>query len=92
MTVIAEFHGVHAAPRQDGYVPIEWAHANDRSVRIRVRDHTCACSDPSYELCQSGGLLFIRRTTRQRVVSESPWLVTEQGLRLWQMLLTGRAG
>ncbi|WP_226872470.1 hypothetical protein [Microbispora sitophila] len=36
-----------------------------RTARARVVAHTCDyCSPLAYELCASGGLLFVRRTSR----------------------------
>ncbi|MBB4939027.1 hypothetical protein FHR32_003332 [Streptosporangium album] len=46
-----------------------------------------------YELCQAGGLLFIRRTYRSDAVlmHESEWLRTADGERLWLRVLLGQA-
>ncbi|GGO77134.1 hypothetical protein [Nonomuraea cavernae] len=62
---------------------------------MRVRDHTCDCQAVFYELCQSGGLRFIRRTSRKdgrrMVVEESPWVIAAEADILWRRLLEGRA-
>ncbi|MEU8248601.1 hypothetical protein [Nonomuraea sp. NPDC048916] len=61
---------------------------------MRVRDHTCDCQAVFYELCQAGGLRFIRRTSRKggrMVVDESPWVIAAEAEALWRRLLEGRA-
>ncbi|MGW6502157.1 hypothetical protein [Nonomuraea angiospora] len=45
-----------------------------------------------YELCQSGGQFFIRRTRRLRqkmVIDESPWTTHARALATWTSLLDG---
>ncbi|GAA3138972.1 hypothetical protein GCM10010486_01130 [Nonomuraea roseoviolacea subsp. carminata] len=94
MSAIIEFHGLHVAPSNEFCVRIQWHDATNRASRVRVRAHTCLCTSPSYELCQSGGLLFIRRTTRgpgRRAIHESPWQVRAEGMRLWELLVEGLA-
>ncbi|MFC7718826.1 MULTISPECIES: hypothetical protein [Nonomuraea] len=47
-----------------------------------------------FELCQAGGLRFIRRTVREAgavVVHESDWAVSAVAGRLWELLLGGHA-
>jgi len=47
-----------------------------------------------YELCQAGGLVFVRRTNRKKTeleVAETEWLLTARAQELWQKILTGRS-
>jgi hypothetical protein len=88
------FHGMHVAPLQARHVLVEWRPARPRCDRVRVRRHTCDCRATFYELCQAGGLYFVRRTHRQDgnvVVHESPWTTAMEGEELWQCLLLGEA-
>ncbi|WP_204048308.1 hypothetical protein [Microbispora siamensis] len=66
-----------------------------RSVRARVVAHTCDhCAPLAYELCASGGLLFVRRTDRTAntpEVREAERLPDPQARRLWMDLLLGKA-
>lgn len=65
-----------------------------RTVRVRVVAHTCDyCSPVAYELCASGGLLFIRRTDRTGKtpeVRETERLPDPRVGRMWLDLLLGR--
>ncbi|MFI9572096.1 hypothetical protein ACIG5D_11750 [Microbispora rosea] len=66
-----------------------------RTVRVRVVAHTCDhCSPLAYELCASGGLLFVRRTDRsggQPEIRETERLPDMRARRMWLDLLLGRA-
>ncbi len=62
--------------------------------RVRVRDYTCDCQSSWYELCQSGGVRFIRRTSRRggrMVVEECQRESVARIDALWAKLLTGAA-
>ncbi|MEV0971040.1 hypothetical protein [Microtetraspora glauca] len=88
------FHGVHVAPLQRERDEIHWLQPTPRCTRVRVHEHTCECKATIYELCQAGGLTFIRRTVRGPdgpVVHEGPWLIAAKAERLWQHLLLGQA-
>ncbi|MEU4831931.1 hypothetical protein [Streptosporangium sp. NPDC023615] len=87
-------HGRHAAPLQVRYEPIDWRPERPRADRLRIREYTCDCLPVFYELCQAGGLMFVRRTERTRkgvVVHESPWTVAGRTQELWLRLLMGAA-
>jgi hypothetical protein len=87
------FHGVHVAPPQAGYEKITWKLPTARCIRVRVRRHTCECRITIYELCMSGGLMFIRRTVRRpegSQVCETEWLPSAKALELWQRLIAGQ--
>ncbi|MEV7807259.1 hypothetical protein AB0O28_30370 [Microbispora sp. NPDC088329] len=66
-----------------------------RTVRARVVAHTCdQCAPLAYELCASGGLLFIRRTDRggnRPEIRETERLPDARARRLWLDVLLGRA-
>ncbi|WP_101788782.1 hypothetical protein [Nonomuraea indica] len=73
---------------------IDWFREQPRTERVRVRAHTCACQPVFYELCQAGGVRFIRRTTVRRgrmKAMESPRAHAVVVDHLWELLLTGRA-
>ncbi|MBB2912255.1 hypothetical protein FHS43_003535 [Streptosporangium becharense] len=88
-------HSRHVAPPQIRYERVDWRPQRPRSDRVRVQEYTCDCGSVFYELCQSGGLLFVRRTeTRANgatVVHESPWEIAKQARELWFRLLMGAA-
>ncbi|WP_440071138.1 hypothetical protein [Streptosporangium sp. OZ121] len=91
---VGRHHGHHAAPLQVGYEPIDWRPERPRADRLRIKEHTCDCLPTFYELCQAGGLMFVRRTERARkgvVVHESPWVVAKRTQELWLRLLMGAA-
>ncbi|GES15221.1 hypothetical protein Amac_088180 [Acrocarpospora macrocephala] len=89
-----EVHGLHVAPAQAGCEVLLWLVPVARADRTRVRQHTCECRATIYELCQAGGLRFIRRTVRgpdgQRV-HETERLVAARAERVWLRLLLGQA-
>ncbi|TLP62023.1 hypothetical protein FXF59_26820 [Microbispora tritici] len=87
--------GLHVAPEQPGHVVIRWMCETRRSVSVRVVAHTCdECSPLAYELCASGGLLFVRRTDRsdgRPEIRETERLPYARMRPLWMELLLGRA-
>ncbi len=87
--------GLHVAPQQPEHVAIRWMRETRRSVRARVVAHTCDyCSPLAYELCASGGLLFVLRTDRsgdQAEIRETERLPDARARRTWMDLLLGRA-
>ncbi|MEV1238927.1 hypothetical protein [Nonomuraea sp. NPDC049750] len=87
------YHGVHPAVPQAGYERLTWQEPDPRCDRVRVRDHTCECQHIVYELCQAGGLHFIRRLYRSDCVVEhqSDWLRAPEAERLWLRILLGQA-
>ncbi|MFI6734422.1 hypothetical protein ACIBI9_15940 [Nonomuraea sp. NPDC050451] len=85
---------VHVADPQPDHMVIRWDPALPHPARVRVRDYTCACKPTFYELCQSGGLYFIRRTRRSGqkvVIDESVWTTHAAILAIWARLLDGTA-
>lgn len=90
-----DWHGSHPAPFEDGYQRLDWRTWSRRTHRVRVRDHTCECMSVIYELCQAGGLMFIRRVVRSEDGEEgheTAWLSAARTKLLWSLLLDGRAG
>lgn len=88
------YHGIHVAPIQMGHQKINWLKPTARSDRVRVRLHTCECKATIYELCHSGGLVFIRRTIRGpdgSDVHETERLIWVRMEVLWNRLLLGEA-
>lgn len=88
------YHGLHPAAPQAECQRLEWRVHVPRTDRIRVRKHTCACRTVVYELCQAGGLAFVRELYREGAVTrqrESAWLLTAEGLHLWEAILSGCA-
>ncbi|MFI6709534.1 hypothetical protein ACIBF7_24060 [Nonomuraea sp. NPDC050478] len=89
-----ELHGQHPASADGAVVMIDWCPAVPRTERVRVRDYTCDCRPIVYELCQAGGLRFIRRISRPNgrlVVEESRWSTSAVIDTLWGELLRGEA-
>ncbi|SNS61722.1 hypothetical protein SAMN05216276_1012140 [Streptosporangium subroseum] len=87
-------HGHHVGLLQAKHEPIDWRPSLSRAGPARVKEHTCDCRATFYELCQAGGLMFIRRTHRLRGavdVHESPWVVARDTQALWLRLLMGSA-
>ncbi len=92
--MLMEYHGIHVAPLQAKHERLDWRMPAARAARVRVRLHTCECKATLYELCQGGGLMFVRRTVRRSdgpVVHETEWLRTALMERLWQRILLGEA-
>ncbi|MGV9377880.1 hypothetical protein ACWDRB_18800 [Nonomuraea sp. NPDC003707] len=82
----------HVPDPQPDHAVIKWYPSSPRAVRVRVRDYTCACKPTFYELCQSGGQYFIRRTRRFRqkvLIEESLWNTQASVLAIWTSLLDG---
>ncbi|WP_138692065.1 hypothetical protein [Nonomuraea zeae] len=81
------------APRPD-CITLMWEPLHPTSGQIRVRDYTCDCEATSYELCQSGGLYFIRRTRRVNgveLIDECARSRLSKTLIVWGQLLLGSA-
>lgn len=85
--------GLHPAAPQKGYTRVKWRESRPRADRIRVRGHTCDCQPIVYELCQAGGLRFIRRYYRSDkvLIQESEWTCAAEAEQLWMKILLGQA-
>ncbi|MDP9847735.1 hypothetical protein [Streptosporangium lutulentum] len=63
-------------------------------TRLRVIIWTCCCRATLYELCQTGGQAFIRRTLQldgDRQVHETYRRLIRQAEEVWRALLSGEA-
>jgi hypothetical protein len=91
LALVAECLGVHPSAPQVGYTRIDWRESLPRSLRVRVRRHTCDCQPIVYELCAAGGLMFVRRSYRsdEILVQESEWLTAPAAEQLWNKILLG---
>ena len=84
----------HVPRPRPGHVSLQWAPPRAPWERVRVRDYTCTCQLVSYELCQTGGLFFIRRTRRDDggiLIDECPRFSPAGITAMWMRLLQGRA-
>ncbi|QFY13170.1 hypothetical protein GBF35_47300 [Nonomuraea phyllanthi] len=70
-----------------------WALSQSRATRLRIREHTCACTYPLFELCTAAGLWFVRRLTGEdpKAIEESAWMPAPAARDLWMHILTGQA-
>lgn len=94
MGLPSEVHGIHVASLHPAHEKLHWQKPAQRANGVRVRLHTCECKETLYELCQAGGLVFVRRSLRLAkgtTVDETEWLMHSKALRLWQLLLLGEA-
>ncbi|MEV0384207.1 hypothetical protein [Nonomuraea sp. NPDC050643] len=57
-------HSPHVPVPGPGCEKLTWEPLGPGGMKARVRDYTCDCQPTYYELCQSGGQHFIRRTRR----------------------------
>lgn len=82
----------HLPMRQSSCASLDW-HAPRDDGRCRVIAWTCDCRCVYYELCESGGLAFIRRVTQDRppTVAETHRVRVPEARTTWQALLTGLA-
>ncbi|MEN3541069.1 hypothetical protein AAH991_38560 [Microbispora sp. ZYX-F-249] len=88
------YHSIHVPDPQPDAEQLQWLAPQRRCTQVRVQRHTCECQPRIYELCQAGGLVFVRRTDRNQAgveVAETEWLVTARAQELWQKIITGRS-
>ncbi|TMR89360.1 hypothetical protein EJK15_61240 [Nonomuraea basaltis] len=84
--------GVHVPELRAGYTLLKWESTRPPAERVRVREYTCDCQPTFYELCQAGGLLFIRRTRRRGreiLIDESAPTRYAKAMIVWGRLLSG---
>lgn len=84
--------GVHLLPFRGDGTELAW-HESSRFARVRVVAWTCHEHRTTwYELCEAGGLAFIRRfkgpVTKPRVVESHAWPLRE-ARAIWVALLCG---
>lgn len=91
-TFLADYHGLHVAAPCAQVEPVDWEPSRPRADRVRVREHTCSCRRPVFELCAAGGLWFVRRLSDDTsAVMESAWLSVRAAEELWSRILRGQA-
>ncbi|GAB1821087.1 hypothetical protein HerbRD11066_42510 [Herbidospora sp. RD11066] len=79
----------HPGRAQEDQRELMWrAPVGDRPPR--VIEWTCDCLPTVYELCESGGQAYLRRTSRGKV-EETPRVNVNEGRAIWSDLLAGRA-
>ena len=84
-------HGAHVPIRRGSVRQLQWWEPTP-AERVRVLAWTCDCQARFYELCQSGGMVYIRRTVQkdpEPEISESHRWPVQDGWRVWFDLLTG---
>jgi hypothetical protein len=88
-----DYHSLHTAAPGAEAVRVDWRESQRRCDRLRVREHTCFCRLPMYELCTAGGLWFVRRFSGEalEVIVESTWMTARAAQRLWMQIVTGQA-
>jgi hypothetical protein len=84
----------HVAMVQRDHVRLEWRTPYPVLARARVVAWTCFCRAMVYELCESAGQAFIRRTVqldREYEVHETSIRPINETRAIWTGLLSGRA-
>lgn len=90
-----EAHGIHPAALIKDYEKLVWLNPTARSARCRVKQYTCDCKTIGviYELCMSGGLMFIRKTYRDGKLEtryETHRWAVQYAESVWLDLISGR--
>lgn len=83
-------HGRHVPAGRAEELSIVWTPEAVRPSPVRVRDYSCPCQVPYYELCQAEGVRFIRRVHvngDESIVDESPRDRAPKVDELWARLL-----
>jgi hypothetical protein len=90
----SDHHGHHVAKVTGVPISIDWFPDMSSAERARVREYTCDCQGTYYELCQAGGVRFIRRVRMDGMTSvihechrDLPPIIDA----LWLKLLAGAA-
>jgi hypothetical protein len=88
-----DYHGDHPDRPHEQAMRVRWQKSQNRCPQVRVREHTCICLCPMYELCTAGGLWFVRRFTGKdlEIVVESAWMSAQAARTLWMQIMTGQA-
>ncbi|MEV4457166.1 hypothetical protein [Microbispora sp. NPDC049633] len=83
-------HSAHVPIRRGYFRKLEWWKPTP-ARRVLVLAWTCDCQARFYELCQSGGLAYIRRTVQDEEpeIAETHRWPVRQGWATWFDLLTG---
>lgn len=86
MTCIAP----HVAALKPGHEAINWQEPHPDG-RTRSVKWTCDCRPVVYEMCRSGGLYFLRRSTDGTCSGETSRAIWATVERLWTAILCGMA-
>ncbi|MGW6496840.1 hypothetical protein [Nonomuraea angiospora] len=88
-----DYHGLHVPALHAEAVRVDWAQSLRRTDLLRVREHTCMCTYPRFELCTAAGLWFVRKFTAEHPakVRESTWMQARAARELWSQILAGQA-
>lgn len=83
----------HVPVRQTNYRKLAWFPYSG-GERVRVLAWTCECGSVIYELCESGGRAFVRRTVQDEKspeISETHRVQVDESRAVWAAILTGMA-
>ncbi|SEN21561.1 hypothetical protein SAMN05660976_07064 [Nonomuraea pusilla] len=82
----------HLPLPQGACTKLDW-YPSRNDERCRVTEWTCSCRSVYYELCQAGGLGFVRRVVQGEdpAVAETPRVRLAEARVMWRALLTGLA-
>jgi hypothetical protein len=86
--------GIHVPEPLPDCIQLRWDPVHPPVERVKVRAYTCSCRPTFYELCQAGGVLFIRRTRRDGeaiAVEEGGRAVRARAMIVWNQVLEGSA-
>ncbi|MEV4176097.1 hypothetical protein [Nonomuraea sp. NPDC049709] len=87
------YHSAHVPRPRPGFTRLRWERLREGSA-ARIRDYTCDCQNPYYELCSAGGQYFIRRTWLRNgtvQVHETARGRVAKAMEVWSKLLSGEA-
>lgn len=93
-TVLDECLSPHVAMIQRDHMRLEWRTPYPMLARARVVAWTCYCRPTVYELCESAGQAYIRRTVhldQKQEVHETSIRPINETRPIWLGLLSGRA-
>lgn len=83
----------HVPVRQSNHTKLAWFPSTGGD-RVRVLAWTCECRAVIYELCESGGRTYVRRTVQEEKgpkISETHRMQASEGRAVWTTILTGMA-
>ena len=83
----------HVRSEHSSGEPLAWYGPRSDSGAVRVISWTCDCVSPVFELCQQGGLQFIRRTHQSELSTVTcetrRWAARDAAVQ-WSRLLAGQ--
>ncbi|GAA3472070.1 hypothetical protein [Nonomuraea roseola] len=94
MIVLADCLSPHVAMAKADHMRLAWQQPYPGEGRVRVLSWTCTCRATVYELCQSGGVAYIRRMLQldgaPEIHETFRWSLSE-ARTVWAALLSGQA-